>query len=126
MRGSLTTVAAIFLAIGVLSLGGCQQYRALQAMEDDAAREQDEAPVWAVRLFTGGRQCHDDNYLPPDTTALLATVGVEVLEHRITHLPLCQACDICPQYAARHYILIKRNTLPLAETLDFQLTTLPP
>lgn len=126
MGQSLTRMAVICLAIGMVVLGGCQQYRALQLIEEEAAEEQTEAPVWAVRTFTGGRQCHDDNYLPPDMTELLARVDVTVLEHRVVHLPVCQACDICPEYAARHYIRIERNALPLAETLDFQLTTVPP
>src|SRR5690606_12591480 len=48
--------------------------------------------IWVAREFTGGRQCSDETFTPPDTRELLAAAGVRVYDVWVEHLAVIAVC----------------------------------
>lgn len=76
--------------------------------------------IWVGKVFSGGRQCTDDIYTPPDTKRLLNKAGIAVFATAIEHYAVCRACIICPTYSAMHMALIRESQLTEAEVLGFR------
>ena len=100
---------------------GCQQQPPATA-EDVSAT----GAIWVAQPFSGGRQCEEDDYRPPDTRALLEAQNISVLETATQPLPVCLACGICPSYAARHYARIPVGQADAAAALGFKKHMPPP
>lgn len=80
----------------------------------------DQELIWVGKAFSGGRQCTDDMYTPPDTKRLLNQAGIAVFATAIEHYAVCRACIICPTYSAMHMALIRESQLTEAEALGFR------
>jgi len=80
--------------------------------------------IWVAREFTGGRQCSDETYTPPDTRELLAAAGVRVYDVWVEHLAVIAVCG-APSYAAVHYARIAEADLERARQLGFEKSDPP-
>ena len=110
----------MLLSVSVLAvLFACTSVSGREAIKPDL--------VWVAKNFVGGKQCDaTSKYEPPDVKRLLASAGITVYEMRIEFLMVCQACEICPSYAATHYALIERNYISSAQNLGFLPQQPPP
>ena len=112
----------VILMLGLLlASAGCQQ-QTTNANEEEGSTQ----TLWVAKSFSGGRQCEDDGYQPPDTRKLLEAHQITVLATATKPLPVCLACHICPAYAARHLAQIPASQLTAAESLGFQQHKPPP
>jgi hypothetical protein len=80
--------------------------------------------IWVAREFTGGRQCSEETYTPPDTRELLAAAGVRVYDVWVEHLAVIAVCG-APSYAAVHYARIAEADLERARQLGFEKSDPP-
>jgi hypothetical protein len=84
----------------------------------------DEAPppnvelIWVGKVFSGGRQCTNDIFTPPETKSLLNRVGIAVYTTCVELYGVHAACGY-PTYSAMHSARIRRNQLSQAEGLGF-------
>ncbi|WP_054685846.1 hypothetical protein [Rhodothermus marinus] len=96
-------------------LGGCSMW----------APVLEEPPtIWVAREFSGGRQCSDETYTPPDTRALLAAASVRVYDVWVEPLAVIAVCG-APSYAAIHYARIAEADLERARQLGFEKSDPP-
>jgi hypothetical protein len=108
---SLLLMAALTLSTCLLSPG-----RSL-----DETYPGHDGVVWVTKHISGGAQCDLRNrFTPPDTAALLRRQGVTVFQSDVEHQPVCEACYICPAYAAVHFELIRKTDVHLARTVGFE------
>lgn len=83
------------------------------------------ALVWVARTVSGGRQCEPrEEFTVPETTALLAGVGVEPRSTATEELGVCMACD-CPASAARLFARIRVADLESAARAGFEPSDAP-
>ena len=107
---------ALALAV-LLLLAGCQA-RTL------AGGTQPES-VWVAQEISAGQQCQTTQSDIPDTASDLAAAGIDVLEVVVEPMAVCQACGICPAYAARHFARIPARHLGRAEKNGYTRSTSP-
>lgn len=96
---------------GVVS-DGCAE-RALKANPRDY--------VFVSRSYSGGKQCDGIASQRPDADQILRDHCVVVFESSYESLPVCMACDVCPDYAFRHCARIWGRDLIAAEDLGYTL-----
>lgn len=118
----MTFFKYIAVAVVLLTAAGCDALLPpLKLSTPDPVSGQ----VWVVSKVTGGQQCRDTGFVPPDLAEVLEGNGIEVHEERIEPMPVCEACVVCPAYAARHFYRINGSDLSAAERLGFERSAPP-
>lgn len=120
-QNRLLAIVTVCTAATLGFLSGCEDLGGTRPIT-----QHDAELVWVGKVFSGGRQCTQDIYSPPDTKQLLIAAGIEVYATLIEPLVVCTACYVCPTYAALHAARIREEQVPLAETLGFYRIEEPP
>ncbi len=102
-------VSAFFVSLSCEDIGNLQE----------TALPPDQELIWVGKVFSGGRQCTQDVYVPPDTKRLLNAAGIAVFATSIELYAVCKACIVCPTYAAMHSARIRKSQLAQVEALGF-------
>jgi hypothetical protein len=110
MRGLLIAV--------LIAFGGCAP--APPPVESPGSVE---PRVWMVRRVSEGRQC--EPYTKPDFLAPVRDAGVEIHESRVEPLMVCQACSVCPAFAAEIYVLVDESDRERVGGAGFRVSEQP-
>ncbi|MCU0665484.1 MAG: hypothetical protein MUF05_00040 [Candidatus Omnitrophica bacterium] len=94
-----------------------------------------ESKVWVNKSFKGPAQCAPaggykflsavepvaDNLadLIAQQEQKFAQEKIEILGKEINEIPVCAACDVCPEYEAEIRFLIKKQDLPKVEAIGY-------
>jgi hypothetical protein len=106
------------LIASLMILWGCEDVG--NPIPIDETLPPDQELIWVGKVFSGGRQCTQDVYTPPDTKRLLNEAGIAVFATWIEHYVVCRECIVCPTYAAMHSARIRKSQLGQAEALGFR------
>jgi hypothetical protein len=82
-----------------------------------------EPRIWMVRRVSEGRQC--EPYTKSDFLAPVRDAGVEIHESRVEPLMVCQACSVCPAFAAEIYVLVDESDRQRVSGAGFKVSDPP-
>lgn len=85
------------------------------AIADDGLR------AHVKKAFAAGKQCSSERYEIPVAEDILRRAGVRTFGGYEEPMAVCQACEVCPAYAAEQFVLIARADTAKAKSLGFSV-----